>query len=318
MPCKNKSEAESLSNRNLQLVSSCPASLKRASPLSPTLLDNVQKVKVLVQAQTLAVAPPTSVLPNESTDNSVEEEKSDIETDPSTLSSNLNLTAIDEEGKTRLLNGSATAEVAEHLEVTIKTEEQQEETSDSITSKKASHLITQPPISTPATTTNTAFPTSERIELPKAVFRIIEDYTHPIIPFMNKDKDQYLKWTPRSKVDLCKDVEYELDEVDISWLEIMNKLRENFHGLDLGKVEMEEMELLMDRLEKEHYYELQNNGMGKPEESDEDAVCCICLDGESDNSNQIIFCDMCNIPVHQDCYGGRLYCILTVYTPIWN
>lgn len=67
-------------------------------------------------------------------------------------------------------------------------------------------------------------------------------------------------------------------------------------------MEADTFELLMDRLEKESYFQQQNNGGGGIA-ADEDAVCCICMDGECQNSNAILFCDMCNLAVHQDCYG---------------
>eukprot|EP01035_Chromulina_nebulosa_P019221 gene19221-25072_t len=42
-----------------------------------------------------------------------------------------------------------------------------------------------------------------------------------------------------------------------------------------------------------------------PEEDEEDdtVVCGICLDGNVYDNNEILFCDKCNIPVHQTCYG---------------
>lgn len=67
-------------------------------------------------------------------------------------------------------------------------------------------------------------------------------------------------------------------------------------------LEPDTFELLMDRLEKESYFQQQSNGGGGVA-ADEDAVCCICMDGECQNSNAILFCDMCNLAVHQDCYG---------------
>jgi hypothetical protein len=36
---------------------------------------------------------------------------------------------------------------------------------------------------------------------------------------------------------------------------------------------------------------------------EEDVPCCICNDGDYEENNQIVFCDGCDIAVHQVCYG---------------
>jgi len=51
------------------------------------------------------------------------------------------------------------------------------------------------------------------------------------------------------------------------------------------------------------------------QEEDMDAVCSICNDGDVTPDNQILFCEACNVAVHQMCYGvekipdGDYYCI---------
>jgi len=38
-------------------------------------------------------------------------------------------------------------------------------------------------------------------------------------------------------------------------------------------------------------------------EEDMEANCVVCFDGDPHGRNQIVFCECCNIPVHQECYG---------------
>ncbi|XP_043495512.1 peregrin [Polistes fuscatus] len=135
--------------------------------------------------------------------------------------------------------------------------------------------------------------------LPIAKFREIEGYEEQLgeaEPLPNS----YVRFMERSGEELDGEVEYDLDEEDTAWLSIVNE-RRIASGL-LPPLEPDIFELLMDRLEKESYFQQESNG-GVGIAADEDAVCCICMDGECQNSNAILFCDMCNLAVHQDCYG---------------
>jgi len=90
----------------------------------------------------------------------------------------------------------------------------------------------------------------------------------------------------------------------------------------LDKISYEIFEIVMDRLEKEWFDLVGPNCLRECEETDlhsktkhipkpdlalpsEDSTCAICDDSEGENSNAIVFCDGCNLAVHQ---GARAHC----------
>lgn len=132
--------------------------------------------------------------------------------------------------------------------------------------------------------------------LPQAVFKKLENYNICDAP---PRPNAYIRFIEKSTEELDGEVEYDVDEEDTAWLSIMNEKRE---AQGLAPVSVDSLELLMDRLEKESYFQAAVNGQ-TVSVVDDDAVCCICMDGECQNTNVILFCDMCNLAVHQDCYG---------------
>ncbi|KAG9483518.1 peregrin isoform X2 [Eleutherodactylus coqui] len=132
-------------------------------------------------------------------------------------------------------------------------------------------------------------------KLPEVVYRELDQDT----PDAPARPSSYYRYIEKSAEEMDEEVEYDMDEEDYIWLDIMNDRRKT-EGVN--PIPQEIFEYLMDRLEKESYFESHNKG--DPNALiDEDAVCCICNDGECQNSNVILFCDMCNLAVHQECYG---------------
>ncbi|XP_020846876.1 E3 ubiquitin-protein ligase Jade-2 isoform X2 [Phascolarctos cinereus] len=105
---------------------------------------------------------------------------------------------------------------------------------------------------------------------------------------------------------------YDLDEIDAYWLELVN--------LELKEMEKPELdEMTMERvLEELETLCHQNMNMaieteeGLGIEYDEDVVCDVCRSPEGEDGNEMVFCDKCNVCVHQACYG-----ILKVPTGSW-
>ncbi|XP_061107992.1 bromodomain-containing protein 1-like isoform X4 [Conger conger] len=143
-----------------------------------------------------------------------------------------------------------------------------------------------PPAQAPPVPTNT---------LPEPKFRTVE-YNLPAVP---RRPSAYFTYEEKTPEELDEEVEYDMDEEDYAWLELVNEKR---RSEGFSQVSQNVFEFLMDRFEKESFFE--SLGQADPQSLiDEDAVCCICMDGECHNSNAILFCDMCNLAVHQECYG---------------
>lgn len=118
--------------------------------------------------------------------------------------------------------------------------------------------------------------------------------------------DRYMRYVEPIEADLKKQVEYDMDEQDKEWLDALNADRKK-DQLDLISYEL--FEIIIDRLEKE-WFDLMRRVPSKPQpaaigpdgepvSNNEDTECAICDDGECENSNAIVFCDGCNLAVHQ-------------------
>ncbi|XP_035512548.1 bromodomain and PHD finger-containing protein 3 isoform X2 [Morone saxatilis] len=132
--------------------------------------------------------------------------------------------------------------------------------------------------------------------LPEPKFHVLETFTPVEAPPL---PTAYYRYIERLAEEQEAEAEYDMDEEDTAWLEMVNAGRTS-EGY--SAVSPDTFELLVDRLEEEAYREARSR---VPSQSaiDDDAFCCVCLDDECLNSNVILFCDSCNLAVHQECYG---------------
>ncbi|MGH0186496.1 UNVERIFIED_CONTAM: hypothetical protein FKN15_021701 [Acipenser sinensis] len=98
---------------------------------------------------------------------------------------------------------------------------------------------------------------------------------------------------------------YDLDDMDLFWLQELNaELEELGEGCSL--LDEFTMEKAMEALEKQ-CHESMNHAIETEEglgiEYDEDVICDVCRSPDSEEGNDMVFCDQCNICVHQACYG---------------
>jgi PHD-zinc-finger like domain/PHD-finger len=91
--------------------------------------------------------------------------------------------------------------------------------------------------------------------------------------------------------------------------------RVNYESVKTREKANEELLILRESQQLLERRKEQDLAWQKQLEQDMDAVCEICGDGEVIPENQILFCEACNVAVHQMCYGiekvpeGDYYCI---------
>lgn len=108
----------------------------------------------------------------------------------------------------------------------------------------------------------------------------------------------YTRTVDLPESELADRVEYDMDEQDDHWLEKYNERRSQRDGDSISR---EIFEITLTKIEKE--WNALEKCIPKPERKEdaasEDAKCAICDDGECENTNAIVFCDGCNLAVHQ-------------------
>ncbi|XP_014067047.1 protein Jade-1 isoform X1 [Salmo salar] len=96
---------------------------------------------------------------------------------------------------------------------------------------------------------------------------------------------------------------YDLNDTDVAWLELINH---QFTLMGMAVLDETTMERAMEEFERRCYDRMRHpmateEGFGM--EYDEDVVCDVCRSPDDEDNNEMVFCDKCNICVHQVCYG---------------
>ncbi|CCJ30989.1 unnamed protein product, partial [Pneumocystis jirovecii] len=146
--------------------------------------------------------------------------------------------------------------------------------------------------------------------------RSIIDYGYQETDIWNRPSNTYIRFIKESEEALANRVEYDMDEQDDFWLEQYNSKRLKLEG---DTISHEFFEIVLTKIEKE-WVELDRKipkDISKENLSSDDSKCSICDDGECENINAIVFCDGCNLAVHQ----GMLNCLIKIpyiiYRLLW-
>ncbi|KAF4554166.1 PHD-zinc-finger like domain-containing protein [Elsinoe fawcettii] len=180
---------------------------------------------------------------------------------------------------------------------------------------------------------NVGYQESERFEIPSDILIRHSEaaYDDELGAGLTLESDDKEKDQPTPQLG---DVEYDMDEQDERWLEMYNAKRKEQQVGDAIKPAI--FEITMTQIEREHYALEKRIPKPNPRHANQtrprsssaaavngepwgagdepDSKCAICDDGDCENANAIIFCDGCDLAVHQECYGvpfipeGQWFC----------
>lgn len=123
---------------------------------------------------------------------------------------------------------------------------------------KSLDVITDETVDTKNYIANKQQPATNAPELPKVNVQLIEDYSNCSVDY--KLPVTFIKYIETTNEELDEEIEYDMDEEDTIWLDMINEQRLTQDSIDT-KITQEQFEILMDRLEKESYF--QSSGTGK-------------------------------------------------------
>ncbi|XP_056140275.1 E3 ubiquitin-protein ligase Jade-2 [Lampris incognitus] len=96
---------------------------------------------------------------------------------------------------------------------------------------------------------------------------------------------------------------YDLDDFDVAWLELVNHEFRQMALPELDELTMERVLVELESVCEEKMQQAIETEEGLGIEYDEDVVCDVCRSPEGEDGNEMVFCDKCNVCVHQACYG---------------
>ena len=96
---------------------------------------------------------------------------------------------------------------------------------------------------------------------------------------------------------------YDLDEIDSKWLQNINEHLAKMNEESLSAENFERLIELFERKSNENLTHFLDNLKNYNIEFDEAIVCDVCRSPDSECGNEMVFCDGCNVCVHQACYG---------------